>query len=55
MNSLVYARVTLAHKDMEPEIECLSVRKKAEGFGELVGGYTTKCPLHVCRAFVTAL
>jgi exosome complex component RRP40 len=37
--SLVYARVTLANKDMEPEVSCLSTSGKAEGFGALDDGY----------------
>ncbi|TIB94031.1 hypothetical protein E3Q19_00663, partial [Wallemia mellicola] len=36
---LVYARISLAHKDMETELECLNpTTGKAEGYGELKGG-----------------
>jgi len=47
---LVYARVSLAHKDMEPEIECFDAQtRKAEGFGELKGGFVVRCSLKMCR------
>ncbi|EEB09142.1 exosome subunit Rrp40 [Schizosaccharomyces japonicus yFS275] len=40
VGSLVYARVSLADKDMEPELECVDATSgKAAGFGELKGGY----------------
>lgn len=46
----MYARVSLAHKDMEPEVECFDGQThKAEGFGELKGGFVTKCSLRMCR------
>lgn len=35
----MYARISLAHKDMETELECLNPStRKAEGYGELKGG-----------------
>jgi exosome complex component RRP40 len=37
--SLVYARVTLANKHMDPELECVSSSTgKSEGLGPLIGG-----------------
>ncbi|KAK0201878.1 exosome complex exonuclease RRP40 [Desarmillaria ectypa] len=50
IGSLVYARVSLAHKDMEPELECFDAQtRKAEGFGELKGGFMVRCSLGMCR------
>ncbi|EIN12714.1 hypothetical protein PUNSTDRAFT_130962 [Punctularia strigosozonata HHB-11173 SS5] len=50
VGSLVYARVSLAHKDMEPELECFDAQtRKAEGFGELKGGFLVKCSLKMAR------
>ncbi|KAH7885318.1 exosome complex exonuclease RRP40 [Phlebopus sp. FC_14] len=50
VGSLLYARVSLAHKDMEPELECFDAQThKAEGFGELKGGFVTHCSLQMCR------
>jgi len=50
VGSLLYARVSLAHKDMEPELECFDAQtRKAEGFGELKGGFVVHCSLKMCR------
>lgn len=50
VNSLIYARVSLAHKDMEPELECFDAQtRKAEGYGELKGGFLVRCSLGMCR------
>ncbi|KZS97362.1 hypothetical protein SISNIDRAFT_406449 [Sistotremastrum niveocremeum HHB9708] len=50
VGSLVFARVSLAHKDMEPELECFdSQTHKAGDFGELKGGFMVKCSLILCR------
>ncbi|KAJ3508910.1 hypothetical protein NLJ89_g5502 [Agrocybe chaxingu] len=50
VGSVVYARVSLAHKDMEPELECFDAQtRKAEGFGELKGGFVVRCSLKMCR------
>ncbi len=53
VNSLVFARVSLAHKDMEPELECFDAQtRKAEGFGELKGGFLVRCSLKMSRKCV---
>ncbi|KAG9315789.1 hypothetical protein JVU11DRAFT_3438 [Chiua virens] len=50
VGALVYARVSLAHKDMEPELECFDAQThKAEGFGELTGGFVVQCSLRTSR------
>lgn len=50
VGSLLYARVSLAHKDMEPELECFDAQtRKSEGFGELKGGFMIRCSLKMCR------
>ena len=49
----MYARVSLAHKDMEPELECFDAQtRKSEGFGELKGGFVVRCSLKMCRECV---
>lgn len=55
VNSLVYARVSLAHRDMEPELECFNAQThKAEGFGELKDGFLVRCSLKMSRQCVTS-
>jgi exosome complex component RRP40 len=50
IGTLLYARVSLAHRDMEPEIECFDPSTgKSEGFGELKGGLVVDCSLQFCR------
>ncbi|RGB43510.1 hypothetical protein C1646_680754 [Rhizophagus diaphanus] len=54
IGSLIYAKVVLANKDMEPEIWCYNPdTKKAEGFGELKNGYVIKCSLRYCRRIIS--
>lgn len=51
VGSLLYARVSLAHKDMEPELECFDAQtRKAGGFGELKGGFLAQCSLKMGRS-----
>lgn len=51
VGSLVYARVSLANRDMEPEVECIDpTTHKADGFGELKSGFIVKCSLGFARA-----
>ena len=53
VNSLVYARVSLAHKDMDPELECFDAQtRKSEGFGELKEGFLVRCSLKMSRKCV---
>lgn len=50
VGSLLYARVSLSHKDMEPELECFDAQtRKSEGYGELKGGFVISCSLKTCR------
>jgi len=48
--SLVYARVTLANKHMDPELECVtSSTGKSEGLGPLIGGMLFNVSLGMTR------
>jgi exosome complex component RRP40 len=57
VGALIYARVTLAHRDMEPEVSCAAPPgvgakdwvTKESVFGELSGGYVFDCPPLLCR------
>ncbi len=48
----MYARVVLANKDMEPELACMSARNKAEGYGELTGGYMIKSSISLAYRYL---
>ncbi|KAG8907853.1 exosome non-catalytic core subunit rrp40 [Tulasnella sp. 403] len=55
VGSIVYARVSVAHKDMEPELECVDANtRKSEGFGELKDGFLLQASLALCRSYVQA-
>lgn len=48
--SLVYARVTLANKHMDPELECVSLTTgKSDGLGPLTGGMVFSVSLSMAR------
>ncbi|EJU03124.1 hypothetical protein DACRYDRAFT_21427 [Dacryopinax primogenitus] len=50
VGNLVYARVSLANRDMDPELECFdATTRKADGFGELKDGFMVECSLGTCR------
>jgi len=50
VGQLIYARVSLANRDMDPELECFdATTRKADGFGELKEGFMVECSLGTCR------
>ncbi|KAL7748715.1 exosome non-catalytic core subunit rrp40 [Sorochytrium milnesiophthora] len=52
---LVYARVSMASKDMDPELECVNASTgKADGYGELKGGNVFKTSLGLARSLRTS-
>lgn len=54
--TLVYARISLANKDMEPELQCFNPSSgKADGYGELKGGFVIRCSLGLCRRYLKIL
>jgi exosome complex component RRP40 len=53
--SLVYARVTLANKHMDPELECVSSSTgKSDGLGPLTGGMLFDVSLGIARRLMMA-
>ncbi|KAJ3012457.1 exosome non-catalytic core subunit rrp40 [Thoreauomyces humboldtii] len=52
VGSLVYCRVTVANKDMEPEVECMDASGRSAGFGELKGGFVLRCSLRMARSLL---
>ncbi|KAF9508341.1 hypothetical protein BS47DRAFT_1302998 [Hydnum rufescens UP504] len=54
IGALIYARVCLAHRDMEPEIECVDpTTHKSDGFGELKSGFMVTCSLGLARSLLS--
>ena len=48
---MIYGRVSLAHRDMDPELECLDpTTHKADGYGELKEGLMVSCSLGLARS-----
>jgi len=53
--SLVYARITVANKHMDPEIECVHPSTgKSDGLGELKGGMMFEISLGMARRLMMA-
>lgn len=49
VGDLVYARVVVAAKDVEPELSCIDNSGKSDGMGQLQDGYSFVCTLGLCR------
>ncbi len=49
IGDLVYAKLTLANKDMEPELTCVDSGGKANGLGQLNGGFLFTVSLGLAR------
>ncbi len=49
VGDVVYARLTLSNKDMDPELSCTTTSGKANGMGKLEGGFLADCSLGLCR------
>ena len=49
VGTTIYARVTLANKDMEPEIACKAANGKTKSYGKLEGGIIIKTSLSFCK------
>lgn len=47
----MYCRVTVASRDMEPEVACVSSHGKKEGFGPLVDGFMFQCHTGLAREY----
>lgn len=49
VGDVMYARVSIANKDLEPELVCLDADNKPEGFGEVKEGMLFKCSCDVAQ------
>lgn len=53
IGQLVYAKVAVAHKHLEPELTCVNATtNKADGFGELKNGMMIRCFSSTARALL---
>lgn len=50
VGDVVYARVSVANKDLEPELVCLDADNRPEGFGELREGMLFHCSCSLAQA-----
>jgi len=48
-NDLVFAKITLASKDMEPELSCIDENQRSMNLGPLTEGYMFSASLNLCR------
>ncbi|KAK9804839.1 hypothetical protein WJX72_008204 [[Myrmecia] bisecta] len=51
---LVYARVTTAYRDADPELSCVDASGKSAGFGPLKDGYLFTCTNALCRQLLSS-
>ncbi|EDO36096.1 predicted protein [Nematostella vectensis] len=49
IGDLVYCRLSIANKDMEPELDCTDGSGKSTGLGPLSGGFMFNCSLGLTR------
>jgi len=52
VGDLVYARLLVANKDMEPELVCIDSNGRSSGYGVLRGGYMIHTSASLARKYV---
>ncbi|PJF17738.1 putative exosome component 3 [Paramicrosporidium saccamoebae] len=50
IGDVVFARVSVANKDMEPELVCFDSENRSEGFGEVAGGMMYACSCNLSQS-----
>jgi len=53
VGDLVYARLLVANKDMEPELVCIDSDGRSSGYGVLRGGFMIHTTTSLARKYVT--
>ena len=51
IGDVVFARVSVANKDMEPEVVCLDAENRPEGFGEISDGMLFHCSCSLSKRY----
>ncbi|CAG0895944.1 unnamed protein product [Darwinula stevensoni] len=54
IGDLVYARLLVANKDMEPELVCMDSAGRKRGLGPLEEGFLITLPLHTARRLLSS-
>lgn len=49
IGAIVYGRITLSNRDMDPEMECIGLSGKSEGYGDLLEGHLIQTSLQMAR------
>ena len=52
VGTLIHGRISHANRDMEPEVECMGISGKAEGFGDLKDGQLVVVSLQMARRYI---
>jgi len=53
VGDLVYARLLVANKDMEPELVCIDSNGRSSGYGVLRGGFMIHASACLARKYVS--
>ncbi|XP_002730573.1 exosome complex component RRP40-like [Saccoglossus kowalevskii] len=53
IGDLIYGKLLVANKDMEPEIVCIDSTGRSSGLGVISGGFMFKCSLGLVRKIVS--
>lgn len=53
IGDIVYARLCVANKDMEPELDCTDGSGNSTGLGQLSGGFMINCSLGLSRKLLS--
>ena len=51
IGDVVFARVSVANKDLEPELVCLDGENRPDGFGEIKDGMLWRCSCDLARRY----
>jgi len=52
VGDLIYARLLVANKDVEPELVCIDSNGKSSGYGVLRGGFMIHTSASLARKYV---
>ena len=50
---LIYCRIDMADRDLQPTVTCMDATGRAAGFGHLHGGYVIECSTAYARTLVS--